>query len=118
MDCAEHEPITGSGGRALSGVQGQSPGHGVRGRSPPEAGSILVIRCPTEPANLAPFQNLSYQKQCALLPSTGVRVGRAQNAWCPQPRHWGSCAPPRLGRLCSLLSPEPMEADECVGDVV
>ena len=29
---------------------------GSGGRSPPEAESILVIGCPTEPANLAPFQ--------------------------------------------------------------
>ena len=43
MMSAEHEPITerGSGGRAPSGVN--------------EAESILVIGCPTEPANLAPF---------------------------------------------------------------
>jgi len=46
---AEHEPITGVWGRAPSGVQGQR-------RSPPEAESILVIGCPTEPANSAPFQ--------------------------------------------------------------
>jgi len=46
------------------GVWGQSPQRGagaeplvgVRGRSPPEAESIFVIGCPTEPANLAPFQ--------------------------------------------------------------
>ena len=56
MASAEHEPIT--------GVWGQSPERGpgaeplVRrsgGRSPPEAERILVIGCPTEPANLAPF---------------------------------------------------------------
>ena len=54
MASAEHEPMT--------GIWGQSPPRGpgaeplVRGRSPPEAESILVIGCPTEPANLAPFQ--------------------------------------------------------------
>jgi len=54
MPSAEHEPIT--------EVWGQSPQRGpgaeplVRGRSPPEAESILVIGCPTDPANLAPFQ--------------------------------------------------------------
>ena len=48
MASAEHEPITGSGGRA--------PGQEVRGAKPPEAESILVIGCPTESANLAPFQ--------------------------------------------------------------
>jgi len=41
-------------GRAPSGVQGQSPWS--RGQGALEAESILVIGCPTEPANLAPFQ--------------------------------------------------------------
>ena len=44
MASAQHQPIT--------GVWGQSPWSGG-GRSPPEAESILVIECPTEPANLA-----------------------------------------------------------------
>ena len=57
MASAKHEPIT--------GVWGQSPQRGPRaeplvrgsgGLRPPEAESILVIGCPTEPANLAPFQ--------------------------------------------------------------
>jgi len=42
-----------SGGRAPSGVQGQSEA------PPPEAESILVIGCPTEPANLAPLVKFS-----------------------------------------------------------
>jgi len=33
--------------------RGRASGQGVRGRSPPEAENILVIGCPTEPANLA-----------------------------------------------------------------
>jgi len=68
MVSAEHEPIT--------GVWGQSPRRGpgaeplVRGsgaQSPPEAESILVIGCPMEPANLAPFQKclaLSICRHC------------------------------------------------------
>ena len=45
----EAEPPAGSRDRA--------PGQGVRGAKPhPEAERILVIGCPTEPANLAPFQ--------------------------------------------------------------
>ena len=50
------------GARAYNGDLGAEPPAGsrgrapVRGRSPPEAESILVIGCPTEPANLAPFQ--------------------------------------------------------------
>ena len=52
MASAEHEPIT--------GVQGQSPWSGGQGgQSPPEAESILVIVCPTEPANLALSKNAS-----------------------------------------------------------
>ena len=35
MVSAEHEPITGSGGTAPSGVQGQSPWWGFRGALPP-----------------------------------------------------------------------------------
>ena len=46
MASAEHEPIT--------GVWGQSPWS--EGRRPPEAESILVIGCPTEPTNLVLFQ--------------------------------------------------------------
>jgi len=60
MASAEREPIM--------GVWGQSPQRGQRaeplvrgsgGRSPPEAESILVIGCPTEPANLAPVVKFS-----------------------------------------------------------
>ena len=57
MASAEHELITGVWGRAPSGVQGQSPWSG--GLRPPEAESILVIGCPTEPANLAPVRENS-----------------------------------------------------------
>jgi len=35
--------------------RGRGPDQGARGAKPPEAESILVIGCPTEPANLAPF---------------------------------------------------------------
>jgi len=57
MASAEHEPIM--------GVWGQSPQCGpgaeplVRGAKPPEAESILVTGCPTEPANLAPLVKFS-----------------------------------------------------------
>ena len=43
------------GARAYNGGLGAKPlVRGSGGRSPPEAESILVIGCPTEPANLAP----------------------------------------------------------------
>ena len=57
MASAEHEPIMGSGGKAPSGVQGQSPWSG--GEAPAEAENILVIGCPTELANLAPLLKFS-----------------------------------------------------------
>jgi len=62
------------GARAYNEGLGQSPQRGPgaepmvrgsKGRSPPEAESILVIRCPTEPANLAPLVNFH------LMPNTG-----------------------------------------------
>ena len=61
MASAEHEPITGVWGSPPAGSRGRAPGQGVRGRSPPEAESILVIGCPTEPANFAPFQKYPFE---------------------------------------------------------
>ena len=60
MASVEHEPIT--------GVQGQNPWSWVRGAKPPEAESILVIGCPTVPANLAPFQ------KCICISTLGATV--------------------------------------------
>ena len=55
MASAEHEPITGVWGQSTQRRPGAEPlVRGSGGRSPPEAESILVIGCPTEPANLAP----------------------------------------------------------------
>ena len=79
-----------------AGSRGRAPGQEVRGGEAPEAESILVIGCPTEPANLAPVR----EKQYALLRSTGVRVGGPRVHGAPLPRHWGACALPRLRRLC------------------
>ena len=54
MASAEHEPITGVWGQSPKRGPGAEPlVRGSGGRSPPEAESILVIGCPTEPANLA-----------------------------------------------------------------
>jgi len=66
MASVEHKPIT--------GVWGQSPKQGpgaeplVREAKPPEAESILVIGCPTQPANLAPFQ------KCICISTPGATV--------------------------------------------
>ena len=51
-----------NGGREVeppAGSRGRVPGQVVRGAKPPEAESILVIGCPTEPANLAPLVKFS-----------------------------------------------------------
>ena len=45
----------GLGAEPPAGSRGRAPGQGVREAKPPEAESILIIGCPTEPANLAPF---------------------------------------------------------------
>ena len=60
MASAEHESILGVWGQSPQrGSRGKALGQGVRGRSPPEAKNILVIGCPTEPANLAPLVKFS-----------------------------------------------------------
>jgi len=46
MASAEREPITG----VYSGVQGRAPGRGVRGRSTPEAETLLASECSIETA--------------------------------------------------------------------
>jgi len=56
MASAEHERITGVWGQSPQWGPGAEPlVRGSGGQSPPEAESILVIGCPTQPANLAPF---------------------------------------------------------------
>ena len=55
MASAEHEPITGVWQSPQQGPGAEPLVRGLGGRNPPEAESILVIGCPTEPANLAPF---------------------------------------------------------------
>ena len=60
MPTAEHEPIMGVWGESPpAGSRGRAPGQWVRGAKPPEAESILVIGCPTEPANLATLLKFS-----------------------------------------------------------
>ena len=99
------------GARAYNGGLGAEPLAGSRGRAPGQAESILVIGCPTEPANLAPFQKCPFElrytqqtlnrKRYALLRSTGVRVGGPECMVPPTPSLGGLCPPvPRLRRLC------------------
>jgi len=56
MASAEHEPITGVWGQSPQRGPGADPLVRGEGAKPPEAESILVIGCPTDPTNLAPFQ--------------------------------------------------------------
>ena len=118
MAIAEHEPIT--------GVWGQSPQRGpgaeplVRrsgGRRPPEAESILVTGCPTEPTNLVPFQKCAFElryfvtrnkvlrKTVCVVTVHWCQSWGEQTAWCPQ----GLCPPglPRLRRLCNTVGTAP-----------
>ena len=64
----------------------------LRGALPPEAESILVIGCPTEPANLAPVRENSMFCYGPLV--SELRGPRVHGA--PQPRHWGAGAPPPM----------------------
>jgi len=84
MASAEHEPIT--------GVWAQSPQRGqeVSGAKPPEAESILVIGCPTEPANLAPVRENSMFCYGTLVSELKGPIVHG----APQPRHWGAGGPP------------------------
>jgi len=65
MTSAEHEPITGVWGQSPQRGPGAEPlVRGPGGLRPPEAETILVIGCPTEPANLAPFQKCPFELHC------------------------------------------------------
>jgi len=61
MASAEHERIMGVWGqRPQRGPAAEPLDRGSGGQSPPpEVESILVIGCPTEPANLAPLVKFS-----------------------------------------------------------
>ena len=95
------------GARAYNGVWEQSlqrgPGaeplvRGPGGRSPPEAESILVIKCPTEPANLALFLKCPFiltENSMLCYGPLVSELGGGQSAWCPQPVIGGLCPPGR-----------------------
>ena len=57
MASAEREPITWGLGQSPQ----RGPGAEPLVRGPPETESILVIGCPTEPANLAPLQKCTFE---------------------------------------------------------
>ena len=93
MASAEHEPIT--------EVWGQSPQWGP-GAEPPakpsEAESILVIGCPTEPANSAAVRENSMLCYGPLV----SELGGPECMVPPTPSLGGLCppGPPWLRRLC------------------
>jgi len=92
----------GLGAEPPAGSRSRAPGQG--GRSPPEAETILVIGCPTEPANLARLQKCPFElryMQQSLTENSMLcygplvsELGGGQIARCPQPRHGGLCLPP------------------------
>ena len=91
MASAEHEPITRVWVQSPQREsRGRAPGQG--GEAPPEAESILVIGCPTEPANLAPVCENSMLCYGPLVSELG-----GQSAWCPPT--------PSLGGLCPQAPP-------------
>ena len=101
-ECGARACNGGSGSRAPSGVQRQNPGWSggqAEVRSPlSEAESILVIGCPTEPANLAPSQ------KCICISTLGATVMIWENL-CRSPGGSGDPVYPFLGA--------PMSAHYC-----
>jgi len=82
MASAEHEPVTEVWGQSPQQGPGAEPlVRGSGGQSPPEAESILVIGCPTEPANLTPFQKcLALQgMNCLTVDLSSLRKTSANN---------------------------------------
>ena len=85
-------PVVG-GHHGECGARAYNGNLGAEGAKPPKAESILVIGCPTETANLAPFHMLCY--------SPLVSEPRVHGA--PNPVIGGGAVPPRLRRLCHVL---------------
>jgi len=59
VECGARAYNGGLGAEPKAGSRGRAPGKGGQGAKPREAESILVIGCPTEPANLAPLVKFS-----------------------------------------------------------
>jgi len=94
MANAEPELITGGWGRAPSGVQGQV--RGSAGVAPLKLKAFWSL-------DVQRSRQISHQfvKTVCFVTVHWCQSWGAQSAWCPQPRHWGACAPrPRLRRLC------------------
>ena len=101
-ECGARAYNGGLGSEPPAGSRGRAPGQGARGGKPPEAANILVIGCPTEPANLAPFQKCPFELRNTQQSLTETvcfvtvywcQSWGAQSAWCPPTPSLGGCAP-------------------------
>jgi len=88
-ECGTRAYNGGLGAEPPVGSRGRAPVQGVRGAKPSEAESILVIGCPTEPANLAPVRENSMLCYGPLVSELGE--GRVLP---PNPVIGGLCPPP------------------------
>jgi len=104
-ECGTRAYNGGLGAEPPVGSRGRAPVQGVRGAKPSEAESILVIGCPTEPANLAPVRENSMFCYGPLVSELGgPRVHGAPptpslGVWCPP----GSAAHDRHAAIFVVL---------------
>jgi len=89
-ECGARAYNEGLGAESPARSRGRAPGQGVREQSPPEAESILVIGCPTEPANLAPVRENSMLCYGLLV----LELGGGRVHGDPNPFIGGLCPPP------------------------
>ena len=101
-ECGARAYNGGLGSQPPAGSRGRAPCLGLRGRSPPEAESILVIGCPTEPANLAPVRENSMFCYGPLVSELG---GGPECIVPPNPVIGGAGAPPGSAAHGSELCP-------------
>jgi len=111
------------GARAYNGGLGAEPPSGGQGMKPPETESILVIGCPTEPANLAPVRENSMlcygplvselgEAECMVPPTPSLgacapRPSRLRRLW---PQHKGKTVETMAEFGCGIRSARPPEA--------
>ena len=88
-ECGARARNGGLGAEPPAGSRGRAPGQGVRGAKPPEAESILVIGCLTEPANLAPVRENTMFCYSPLV----SELGGPECMVPPTPSLGGRCSP-------------------------
>jgi len=95
------------GAEPPAGSRGRARGQGVRGAKPPEAESILVIGCPTEPANLAPVRKKTVSHMLCYGPPVS-RVGEGGRVHgAPNPVNGGPVPPGSAAYEQSAFSVNP-----------